>query len=271
MLEIPDLVAAERPPLLTLTSHRLGGTGKSLSGQIVVDAAYRSGLNLAIFENDDQNFYDPYGNVHHVVLPATDEVVHDPIADVRVHGEFDRALLEAGPDDCLIYDCAAASINRHTYVIDQLDVGPRLEAMGRHALVLVPTSAREDIAREALETYEVWRDLLPTPHRIVPMISQRDGDVRHLPAGHDLRKLVKLTGDGAFLVPRIPTAIINDVRRSGMKLCELADTRNLLATKEMARKIGMDPTIVQMMRRSAGTVLSETDAQMRCLGFTLGL
>lgn len=130
MLEIPDLVAAERPPLLTLTSHRLGGTGKSLSGQIVVDAAYRSGLNLAIFENDDQNFYDPYGNVHHVVLPATDEVVHDPIADVRVHGEFDRALLEAGPDDCLIYDCAAASINRHTYVIDQLDVDPRLEAMG---------------------------------------------------------------------------------------------------------------------------------------------
>ncbi|MGV8855897.1 MAG: hypothetical protein ACOH2L_14770, partial [Devosia sp.] len=189
MLEIPELVASELPPLLTLTSQRLGGSGKSLGGQIIVDGSYRSALDLHIFENDNQRFYDPYGPVQHVPLPPTEEVVHDPIADVRIHAGLDRALLAAGPNDCLIYDCAAASINRHTYVVDQLDVGLRLEAMGRHALVLVLTSARDDIARDALETFEVWRDLLPGTHRIVPMISQRDGNIHKLPTGHDLRKL----------------------------------------------------------------------------------
>lgn len=271
MLDIPELVAAAQPPLVAITSQRLGGCGKSLGGQIVVDGAYRSGLTPRIFENDGQHFYAPYGDVRHVLLPPTDEVVHDQIADIRVHSGFDQALLGAKPDDCLIYDCAAGALNRHTFVVDQLDVGLRLEAMGRHALVLVMTSAREDIAREALETFEVWRDLLPEPHRIVPMISQRDGDIRKLPAGHDLHKLLGIASDGAFLLPRIPMAIVNDIRRSGFKLCDLADTRNPLATAEMARKMGMDPTIVQMMRRSSGTLLSETDEQMTRLGFTLGL
>jgi len=271
MLTIPELTTSDKPPLLTLASQRLGGCGKSLGGQITVDSSYRSALDLHIFENDGQNFYDPYGTVRHVSLPPTDEVVHDQIADVRVHAELDRALLGAGANDCLIYDCAAGSLNRHTYVIDQLDIGPRLVAMDRHALVFVMTSARDDIARQGLETFEVWRDLLPSPHRIVPMISQRDGDIHQVPAGHDLRKLLKIATEGAFLVPRVPMTVVNDIRRSGLKLCELADTRNPLATAEMARKMAMDPTIVQLMRRSASALLSQTDEQMMRLGFTLGL
>lgn len=271
MFEIPELLVAEQPPLLILISHRIGGSGKSLGGQIFCDGAYRSMLNPHIFENDSQRFFDPYGNVHHVPLPPTEEVVHDQIADIRVHIEFDRALLNAAHSDCLIYDCAAASINRHTFVIDQLDIGLRLEAMGRHALVLVPTSAREDIAREAVECWQIWRDLLPSPHRVVPMISQRDGNIHTLPAGHDLRKLLKMSSDGAFLLPRVAMSVVNDIRLSGLKLCELGDSRNPLATAEMAQKMGMDPTLVQMMRRVAGGLLQDTDDQMRRLGFTLAL
>jgi len=271
MLDIPEIVAANQPPAIAMITQKPGGCSKSFGTQIVVDGAYRSGLDLHIFQNDNQPFYDPYGAVHHTPLPATDEVVHDPIADVRVHSLFDRTLLQAGSTDCLIYDCAAGSLNRHTYIVDQLDLGLRLAAMGRHILILVPTSAREDIARESLETVEVWRDLLPEPHRIVPMISQRDGDIHRLPSGHDLRKLMKIATDGAYLLPRIPMSVLNDIRRSGMKLCDLADPRNPLATAEMARTMGMDPTIVQLMRRAAGTLLSETDEQTMRLGFTLGL
>lgn len=271
MLDIPELVAQERPPLLTMNSHLLGGAGKSLGGHICADAAYRSGLALHIFENDGQRFYDPYVSVNQVVLPPSEELLHDQIADIRVHRGFDKALRDAGPTDCVIYDCAAASLNRHTFVVDQLDIGLRLEAMGRYALILVPTSAREDISREALVTWEVWRDLLPSPHLIVPMISQRDGNVHSLPAGHDLRKLLKLANDGALLLPRIAMSVVNDIRLSGLKLCELGDSRNPLATAQMADKMGMDPTLVQMMRRVAAGLLEDTDAQMQRLGFTLAL
>ncbi|WP_127143893.1 hypothetical protein [Pelagibacterium montanilacus] len=271
MLDIPEIVAAPQSPLLTIPSHRLGGSAKSFMSQILVDAGHRSGLDLKIFENDSQRFYDPYASVQHILFPPTDVVVHDPIADVRVHSVLDRALLEAGPNDCLIYDTSAASINRLTFVMDQLDVALRLVAMERHALIVVPTSAREDIARDALETYEVWRDLLPAPHRVVPAVSQRDGDIHTLPAGHDLRKLLKVAEDGAFLMPQVPMTIIDGIRRSGLMLFRLGDSRNPLETAEMAKKMGMDPTLVQMMRRAAGTILSETDEQMRRLGFILGL
>lgn len=271
MLEIPELAVQQQPPLLILSSHPLGGCSKSFTTQIFVDGAYRAGLNLHIVENDNQRFYDPYGDVNHLPMPPAEELIHDQLADIRAHAGFDKAVREAKPNDCVTYDCAAASLNRHTFVIDQLDVALRLEAMERYIMVAIPTSAREDIARQALEAWEVWRDLLPSPHIIIPVISQRDGDVRRLPEGHDLRKLLRIANDGAFLLPRVPMSVVNDMRLSGLKLCELGDSRNPLATGEMARKMGMDPTLVQLMRRVAAGVLMDTDVQMERLGFTLGL
>lgn len=271
MLDIPPLLAVDQPPLLSLCSHRLGGCSKSFMGQLLIDAGCRSALNLDILENDSQRIYDAYGHVQHILLPPTDTIVHDPIADLRVHAGLDRAILKSDHATCIIYDCAAGALNRHTYVVDQLDIGLRLNAMERHCLVLVPTSARDDIAREAIATFEVWRELLPHPHRVVPVVSQRDGDIHNLPKGHDLHTLMKLATDGAFLLPRIPMSILNDIRRSGLTLYELADTSNPLATAAMAAEIGLDPTIVQLMRRAAGSLLSETDPQMVRLGFPLGL
>jgi hypothetical protein len=271
MIDFPEIPPCDTPPLIVLTQHRLGGSGKSLCGQLLVDAAYRSGLDLKLFENDDQPFYDPYGEVCHIKMPATETVVHNSRADVSAHVSLDRALIAAGPNDCLIYDCSAASINRHTYVFDELDFALRLAAMERYCMVAIPVSARPDLAREALLGFEIWRDLLPFPNRIVPMINQRDGDVHDLPPGHDLHTLIKLASDGVFVIPRTTMAVINDWRRSNMRLCDLADTRDILGTAAMAKKIGQDPTIMQMMRRAAGRLLTESDNQMVRLGFLPGL
>ena len=271
MTDFPEIPNCDKPPLIVLTQHRLGGSGKSLIGQLFVDAAFRSGLDVGLYENDDQTFYDAYGKVCHIRMPATEVVVHEPRADVTAHGAFDRAVLAAGSNSCLLYDCSAASLNRHTYVFDELDYALRLHAAGRYCLVLIPVSARPDIARESLVAYEVWRDLLPHPNRIVPVINQRDGNVHDLPAGHDVHTLVRQASDGVFVIPRTTMAVINDWRRSGMRLCDLADTRDILGTAAMAEKIGQDPTIMQMMRRAAGRLLTETDPQMIRLGFLQGL
>lgn len=271
MLDFPEIPQSDQPPLIVLTQHRIGGSGKSLAAQLLCEAAHRSGLNLSIFDNDEQRFFDAYGTVSRIKLPASESVVHDPIADIRVHAALDRRLHEAQDNECIIYDCAAASIDRHTFVVDELDIALRLQAMDRHCVVFVPVTVRPDIAREAIVAYEIWRDLLDPPNRVIPVLSHRDGDVRNVPAGHDLRKLLKIARDGVLVVPPTPMAVINEIRLSGLRLGEMADPRNILATAEIAHRIGQDPTIFQLMRRASAKLLTGTDAPMRRLGFTLGL
>lgn len=271
MFDIPEPAISEQPPALALIQQQIGGSGKSFTGQLLADAAYRSERELGIFENDGQRFYDGYGPVTRLLLPPSEEVVHDPIADVRAHSPLSTALSSLSDDGLLLYDCCAANLNRHTFAIQYTNLPERVLATGRHCLILIPSSARPDIAREALTGYEVWRDLLPSPHRVIPVISRRDGTIDHLPAGHDLLKLVKSAADGVLLMPRTPMAIINDIRRSGLRLCDLADMRNPLSTPEIAARIGQDPTIVEMMRRCAGDMIAKFDPQLQRLGFPLGL
>ncbi|KQN73480.1 hypothetical protein [Devosia sp. Leaf64] len=271
MLDFPEIRQQEMPPLLIMTQHRLGGVGKSLVAHLLAEASHRSLLSLWLYDNDGQQFLKPYGQLTRLLLAATEIVVNDPLADIRAHEALDQRLHMALPNDILLYDGAASSINRHTYAVDQLDFGPRLEAIGRYAMIAIPVTTRPDIARDALVAFEIWRDLLPSPHIIVPFISNRDGDVRNVSPGHDLRKLVKMANDGVVVIPPTPMAIINEIRLSGLTLGDMADPRKILEIAKIAESIGQNPTIFQLMRRASAKLITETDGAMRRLGFTLGL
>jgi hypothetical protein len=271
MLDFPSLTQRDDAPALVMTSHSSGGASKTTTSLFALDAAWRSSRSLAILENDRQDSLAAYGPVTRVIFAPTEEVVHDPIADIVAHDPLDQALRNLGEATTIFYDGAAASLNRHTYVFEMLNVADRLAALGRHCLVLIPVSARHDLARESLQGYETWRTLLPAPHQIIPVLFHRDGDLRGVPAGHDLRKLLKMASDGVLVQPRVPMPVLIQHRRSGMKLCDLADSRNPLATAEIAARIGIAPSIVEMMRRCAGDALNYMDPQFQRLGFPLGL
>lgn len=271
MLEFPLPTQRDMPPALIVSSHYSGGSSKSQGLIYSADVCWRAGRDLSIFENDRQPILNAYGSVTRVVLSPTEEVVHNSVADIEAHAAFDDALRNVTENTTILYDCAAASLNRHTYIFDMLNVADRLAAMGRYCMVEVPVSARNDLARESLLTYETWRLLLSAEHLVIPFVFHRDGDAGRVPPGHDLHKLISMAGDGVLVQPRIPMPVLTDYRRSGMKLCELADARNPLDTGEMAARIGIHPSLVEMMRRCAGDALTFIDPQFERLGFRLGL
>src|SRR5690606_38137317 len=121
------------------------------------------------------------------------------------------------------YDTSAASLNRLGYVIDMLNIPDRVAAMESHCLVLVPASARPDIASEALATFQVWKSIMPSPHRVVPVIFHRDGDPSRVPEGHPLRALVAVAEDGCIVQPRVPMQVLLAHKGSGLPLYQLAD------------------------------------------------
>lgn len=271
MLEFPPLVPRDLPPAVAMTSHISGGAGKTTFALMMLDVAWRSSCRLFIFENDRQPCLAAYGDVQRVLLAPAEEIVHDSLADVMNHASFDTTVRGLQPGDFAFYDGAAASLNRHSYVWEMLNFAGRLEAMGRYMMVAVPVTTRADLARESLVVYETWRELLSPAHIVIPVILHRDGDPRKVPAGHDLHTLVKLARDGVIVQPRIPMPILIQQRRSGMKLCELADARDPLTTEAIAKRIGMDPTIVELMRRCSADILTAIDPQLERLGFQLGL
>lgn len=259
------------PPALVLTQQQIGGSGKTFVSQIAIDAAIRAGIDLTIFENDGQTVFDCHGGATRIVLPATEEVVHDPLADVRAHAPLSAALTGLEANAMVFYDGCAASLNRHTFGIQYTNIPERLVAMGRHMVVLLVVSARPDIAREGLICYEVWRDMLGAPHRVIPVVSERDGSTKSLPAGHDVNKLVKMAADGVITLPRIPMPVINEARRTGMRLSDLGDPRNPLDTPDIAGRTGQDAATLELVRRCIGEFLVELDPQLQRLGFPLGL
>jgi hypothetical protein len=271
LLDFPPILQREAPPALMMTSHISGGASKTQSSIYALDAAWRAARDLVIFENDRQDIFGAYGPVTRLVLAATEQVVHDPIADIAGHEAFDVALRNTTDKTTILYDGAAASLNRHTYVFDMLNVADRIAALGSYCVVFVPVSARSDLARESLLTFTTWRELLPAPHAIIPVVFHRDGDAGKVPRDHDLAKLVKRADDGVLVQPRVPMAVLTQLRQSGMKLCELADARNPLDTGDIAARIGIAPTLVELMRRCAGDALDFIDPQFERLGFQFGL
>ena len=271
MLEFPPVTARDLPPALSVTSHISGGSSKSTTSFYALDAAWRSSRELIILDNDGLDALNAYGKVIRVHLAPTEDVVNEPLADIIAHQPFDQALREMTDKTMIHYDGAAASLNRHTFVMDMLNVPDRLEALGQYGVIYVPVSARLDLAKESLETFKVWRALFQSPHMVIPVVFHRDGDPSRVASDHPLAKLVKTATDGFIVQPRVPMTILTQYRRTGMKLCELADSRDPLGTGELAARIGIAPALVEMMRRCAGDALSAMDPQFQRLGFHLGL
>jgi hypothetical protein len=271
MLEFPPLVQRKDPPALCVTSQISGGASKTTTLGFALDAAWRSGRNVLIYENDRQDSLRAYGKVTRLAFPPSEDLVHEPLADVYTHGPFDTDLRKLDEKTTLFYDGAANALNRHTYVFETLNVAGRLAARGRYCVIFVPVSARADLAREGLLVFQTWRALLPAPHMVVPVVFHRDGDPSKVAADHDLRRLVAIASDGFITQPRIPMAVLIQHRRSGLKMCDLADARDPLATDAIAKRIGLDPTVVEMMRFNAAEMLRSLDPQFQKLGFTLGL
>lgn len=259
-------------PGLVIVSQISGGTSKTWTATLIIDAAVRAGRTLKIFENDRQDILGAYGKVNRIKLAATEEVVHNPVADIEVHEDLDTALrrLAKHKDETVVYDTSAASLNRLGYVIDMLNIPDRVAAMESHCLVLVPASARPDIASEALATFQVWKSIMPSPHRVVPVIFHRDGDPSRVPEGHPLRALVAVAEDGCIVQPRVPMQVLLAHKGSGLPLYQLADLRDPLATMDIAKRAGITPVVAELMRRACADVLAEFDPQLARLGFQLG-
>lgn len=266
----PDRVDA--PPGLIIVSQISGGTSKTWTSTLVIDAAIRAGRTLHIFENDRQDILQAYGSVRRIKLAATEEVVHNPTADIEVHEDLDAALrrLAEHEDETIVYDTSAASLNRLGYVVDMLNIPDRIVAMGSHCLVLVPVSARQDIASEALVTFKVWKSIMPAPHRVVPVIFYRDGDPTRVSEDHPLRSLVAMAEDGCIVQPRVPLQVLLAHKGSGLPLYQLADLRDPLATMDIAKRAGIAPVMAELLRRACADVLADIDPQMALLGFRHG-
>lgn len=271
MLDFPPIATRELPPSLTVTTHVSGGSSKTTTSFYTLDAAYRASRDIVIFDNDGIKSLQSYGKVVRVQLAPTETVVNEPLADVEAHADFDEAIRKITDSTLIHYDCAAASVNRHTYIMDMLNVPDRLEALGRYAVLFVPVSARVDLAEESLNTFEAWRALFPEPHMVIPVVFWRDGDPRRVGSNHPLAKLIKIANDGVLVQPRVPMPILTQYRRTGMKLCELADGRDPLDTTKIAARTGIEPHVMEMMRRCAGDALANMDPQFQRLGFPLGL
>jgi hypothetical protein len=271
MLDFPPVEPRDLPPALTIASHIVGGASKTTTGFYVLDAAWRSCLEPIIFSNDEVPIFKSYGTLHHLPLAPTETVVGEPLADIVAHEAFDAALRKWTDKQLLHYDCAAASLNRHSYVMEMLNVADRVVAMGSYATIFVPASARTDLSDGSLETFKVWRSLFPAPHMVIPVVIHRDGNPRQISASHPLAKLVKLASDGVIVQPPVPMSILTEYRRTGMKLWKLADSRDPLDTTALAAGIGLPATILETIRSCVAGALGSMDPQLQRLGFYLGL
>ena len=259
-------------PGLVIVSQIPGGTSKTWTATLAIDAAVRSGCNVRIFENDTQPILAAYGNVTRIKLASTEDVVHNSTADIEVHAPLDEAIRQFvdHPDQTVVYDTSAASLDRLSYVVDMLNIADRLDAMGSHCVILVPASARPDIASDALTTCKVWRSIMPAPHRVIPVIFHRDGDPTRVPDDHPLRKLVANAEDGVIVQPRVPMPVLLAHKKSGLPVFALADMRDPLATTEIAKRAGIEPVMAELMRRACADVLAEIDPNFERLGFRFG-
>lgn len=259
-------------PSLVIVSQIPGGASKTWTATLAIDAAVRSGRSVRIFENDTQPILGAYGDVTRIKLASTEDVVHNSTADIEVHAPLDEAIRHFAdhPDQTVVYDTSAASLDRLSYVVDMLNIADRLEAMGSHCVILVPASARPDIAGDALITCKVWRSIMPHPHRIVPVIFHRDGDPARVPEDHPLREVVAGSEDGVIVQPRVPMPVLLAHKKSGLPIFALADTRDPLATAQIANRAGIEPVMAELMRRACADVLAQIDPGFERLGFRFG-
>jgi hypothetical protein len=154
-------------------------------------------------------------------------------------------------------------------ILDQLDVNGQLVELDVSALVLVPVSARADVAEAALATYVAMARVLPDQF-VMPVVFFRDGDPVDLPSDHAFWKLMGRAKHGVITQPRIIRQIGLLLERTDKTLSDMADTTDDKAIEQLAVKLDTSEVRVRMLISVCRDIVVHIDEQFHPLGFQPG-
>ncbi len=260
----------QKPPRFIVTAQDRSA-GKTFTAALLASYGQQCGYEVCILQNDSQKRLDMYGEVIKIPLATSSEVMENELADVDKHEGLLALIreLETNPKKLIIYDTSAGSIGRIPIVFDSLSIADRLTAMGEFALVVVPLTARNDIAASAVATMKAMSKALPG-HYIVPIKNHRDGSPNDLPADHAFHAALRLAKHGFLSLPHINKQAALLLEQTTRPLHHIADPQGPVSALELASELGTTEGRAEVVMTTARHILAGTLKEANGLGFQLG-
>jgi hypothetical protein len=257
----------EKPPRLLMFAQDRS-SGKTLSGQAMLSFSVYAGYKPFILQNDEQTRLMRYGQVETIRLAGTTEVMENEMSDIDRHEKLLELIdeLKDNPELLIVYDMAAGSVGRLADIFDELAINERLLEIGETALVIVPVTARADIADAALFTINQFQGAL-ADHLVMPIINYRDGSPADLGPDHPFHQALKSAKNGVLEFPAINKQSALLFERMDRTLHDVVALEGSAAISGLAAELGTSAARATLLVGTCQKILTGLKPQAESLGF----